>query len=283
MIGMVYSLVALGFVVIYKASGILNFAQGELLVLGAFVCWSTIAQLHLPVWVSLLVVFVYCIVLGFIIERSILRHMIGQSLVAIMMMTIGLSQIIRGIIILIWGATVQYYPKGFIPAEVWKIGAVSLPAQQVWSFAVAALLVVGLIVVFQYTRIGVVMRAASEDQLAAQASGVKVGNVFAYSWVIATLVAAAGGILLGSMTEVSLDLGFLGLAVFPVVVGGGLDSIIGAVICGPLVGILESVAVVYIDEIVGSGTKAIIPYVFLFLFLMFRPHGIFGQKQIERV
>ena len=283
MIGTVYTLVAVGFVLIYKSSGVLNFAQGELLLLGAYVCWSSIVQFHIPIWASFLIVIIYGLVLGLLIERLILRPLIGQSLIVIIMMTIGLSFILRGIVLLIWGSKTQAFPRELFPGEDLQIGGLSLPPQQVWSFAIAAVLVIALILAFRYTRAGLAMRAAAEDQLASQASGVRVSTVFAQTWIVSALVAAVGGILLGSLSTISLHLSEMGLKVFPVIIGGGLESILGAVICGPLVGILETLGDVYIGQYVGGYVSEVLPYIFLVLVLIIKPYGLFGLAQIRRI
>lgn len=282
MVGSIYSLVALGFVLIYKSSGIINVAQGQMLMVGAYVAWSLMVGLHLPVPVALLLTIVIAMLIGVLIERLALRPLIGQPILAIVMMTIALAAFLDGMTSLIWGANWQTFPD-FIPRTPILIGELSLSPQHIFSFVLAMGLLAIFSVFFRFTRIGLAMRATAEDHQIAQSLGVSVERVFTLAWVIAAVVSALGGILLGSINGINLSLSFLGLKVLPVVLLGGLESIPGAIIAGPIIGVLENIASFYVDPLVGGGVREVAPFVVLVLVLMIKPYGLFGLRRIERV
>lgn len=282
MVGSIYSLVALGFVLIYKSSGIINVAQGQMLMVGAYVAWSLMVGLHLPVPVALLLTIVIAMLIGVLIERLALRPLIGQPILAIVMMTIALAAFLDGMTSLIWGANWQTFPD-FIPRTPILIGELSLSPQHIFSFVLAMALLAIFSVFFRFTRIGLAMRATAEDHQIAQSLGVSVERVFTLAWVIAAVVSALGGILLGSINGINLSLSFLGLKVLPVVLLGGLESIPGAIIAGPIIGVLENIASFYVDPLVGGGVREVAPFVVLVLVLMIKPYGLFGLRRIERV
>ncbi len=282
MVGSIYSLIALGFVLIYKSSGIINVAQGQMLMVGAYVAWSLMVGLHLLVPVALLLTIVIAMLLGALIERLALRPLIGQPILAIVMMTIALAAFLDGMTLLIWGANWQTFPD-FIPRTPILIGELSLSPQHIFSFVLAMGLLAIFSVFFRFTRIGLAMRATAEDHQIAQSLGVSVERVFAMAWVIAAVVSALGGILLGSINGINLSLSFLGLKVLPVVLLGGLESIPGAIIAGPIIGVLENIASFYVDPFVGGGVREVAPFVVLVLVLMIKPYGLFGLRRIERV
>ncbi len=282
MVGSIYSLVALGFVLIYKSSGIINVAQGQMLMVGAYVAWSLMVGLHFPVPVALLLTIVIAMLLGVLIERLALRPLIGQPILAIVMMTIALAAFLDGMTSLIWGANWQTFPD-FIPRTPILIGEISLSQQHIFSFVLAMGLLALFSAFFRFTRIGLAMRATAEDHQIAQSLGVSVERVFAMAWVIAAVVSALGGILLGSINGINLSLSFLGLKVLPVVLLGGLESIPGAIIAGPIIGVLENIASFYVDPFVGGGIREVAPFVVLVLVLMIKPYGLFGLRRIERV
>lgn len=282
MVGSIYSLVALGFVLIYKSSGIINVAQGQMLMVGAYIAWSLMVGLHLPVPVALLLTIVIAMLIGVLIERLALRPLIGQPILAIVMMTIALAAFLDGMTSLIWGANWQTFPD-FIPRTPILIGELSLSPQHIFSFVLAMGLLAIFSVFFRFTRIGLAMRATAEDHQIAQSLGVSVERVFTLAWVIAAVVSALGGILLGSINGINLSLSFLGLKVLPVVLLGGLESIPGAIIAGPIIGVLENIASFYVDPLVGGGVREVAPFVVLVLVLMIKPYGLFGLRRIERV
>lgn len=282
MVGGIYGLVALGFVLIYKGTRIFNFAQGELLVLGAFLFWALLAQAHLALWAAVLLTSMAAVVIGFGVERTVLRPMIGQPILPIIMMTLALSIFLNGLVTLMWGGEWKVYPA-FIPMEGIRFMSFSLSRQHLVSFAIA-LTAFGLFsIFFQKSRHGLAIRATAEDHQVARSTGIQVTLVFGLIWAIATLISAVGGILLGTINGVNPALGQVGLKAIPAALVGGLESIGGAIAGGVIIGVLESVAAGYVDPLVGGGVKEVFPFVVLVVVLLFRPYGIFGLQRIERV
>src|SRR5467141_3413510 len=268
-VGAIYSLVALGFVIIFKSSGILNFAQGEFLLLGAYVFLAIVAQAHVPTLPALLLTFAFATLLGLVLERVILRPLIGEPIISVIMVTLGLSSVLRAIVQGIWGNDTRPLPvaRGYL-----------------YSAASFAVLLVALTLFFKYARPGIAMRATAASQQVALSMGISVRRIFALSWSIAAVVSAAGGILLATMRGgVDGSLAILGLKVLPVVIVGGLDSVGGAILGGLLVGVLENLAGGYLGPVFGGGVKEVAPFVALVLNLMVRPYGLFGKVRIERV
>lgn len=282
MVGGIYGLVAIGFVLIYKGTRIFNFAQGELLMLGAFFCWAMLVQAHMPLWASVLLTFAFAIAIGFAIERTALRPMLGQPILSVIMMTLALSVFLSGLVTLIWGGAWKVYPS-LIPMGGINFMGFTLSQQHLFGFVIALLTFAAFTLFFRRSRYGLAMRATAEDQQVARSSGVKVTLVFGLIWAIAALVSAVGGILLGTINGVNFTLGQIGLKAIPAALIGGLESIGGAIVGGLIIGVLESLAAGYIDPLVGGGVREIFPYVVLVIALLFRPYGIFGLKRIERV
>jgi branched-chain amino acid transport system permease protein len=281
-IGGVYSLIALGFVLIYKASDVLNLAHGELLLVGAYVSYALIAQIGLPLPVALLGTFAFAIVLGLAIERLALRPLIGEPVISVIMVTIGLAILLRALVVLVWGSEYRVYPQ-VLPKESVHLGPVTIGQEFVWSFVIAAALVALFGALFRYTKIGIAMRAVADDQQAALSMGINVRAVFAMSWAVAALVASVGGMLLASIQGAGVLLATLGLKALPVAIVGGLDSIIGAAVGGIIVGVLETLSAGYLDIPLGGGVRDVVPFVFLVVVLLLKPYGLFGKPRIERV
>jgi branched-chain amino acid transport system permease protein len=281
-IGGVYSLIALGFVLIYKASDVLNLAHGELLLVGAYVSYALIAQIGLPLPVALLGTFAFAIVLGLAIERLALRPLIGEPVISVIMVTIGLAILLRALVVLVWGSEYRVYPQ-VLPKESLHLGPVTIGQEFVWSFVIAAALVALFGALFRYTKIGIAMRAVADDQQAALSMGINVRAVFAMSWAVAALVASVGGMLLASIQGAGVLLATLGLKALPVAIVGGLDSIIGAAVGGIIVGVLETLSAGYLDIPLGGGVRDVVPFVFLVVVLLLKPYGLFGKPRIERV
>jgi branched-chain amino acid transport system permease protein len=236
----------------------------------------------MPLWLMVLVLCAGMIGLGFVLERGILRPMVGQPLVSVIMVTIGLSFVLQGLVAIIWGAGTR---KLALPVRLapYVIGPVFVSPINVVAAVIALVFLIAFGLFFTRSRLGVAMRAVADDQQASMVVGIRVSRVFALSWAIAGLAAAAGGIIWGNMLGASALLSLVGLKVFPVVILGGLDSLGGAIVGGLLMGAVESVAAGYLDPYVGGGTKDFIPYVLMILVLFIRPHGIWGHETIERV
>lgn len=287
--GAIYALVALGFVLIYKASDVINFAQGELLLVGTYVTFALIAQTGVPLrpwpWpLGVLAALVIAVGLGMAIERLVLRPLIGEPIISVIMVTIGLSSLLRAIVAGIFGTTQRAFPQ-IIPATPVNILGVNVTADRLWALGIAALLLVALSLFFRLSSTGIAMRAAADDQQAALSMGIAIQRIFAIAWSIAAMVATIGGLLVANITGgINTGLGNVGLLVFPAVILGGLDSIPGAIIGGIVVGMLEAFSAGYLNAQLGQqGLEAVLPYVLLILILMVRPYGLFGREIIERV
>ena len=281
-IGSVYAMIALGFALIFKSSRVINFAQGELLMLGAYFClWSTV-DLGVPFLASLVLTLLFSVVLGFGIERIFLRPMIGEPILSVIMLTIGIASFLRGATILFWGTDTRTFPEVFAATTV-QIGFVEISQVYIWSLGLSVIFLVVFALFFKYTRIGIAMRATADDQTAALSMGISVKQVFGMAWAVAAIVASVGGVLLGNINGINPTISNFGLKVFPAVILGGLDSIAGAIVGGFLIGLLESLSSGYLDPVFGGGVREVVPFVVLVLILMIRPYGLFGLKRIERV
>jgi len=282
MIGSMYALVALGFVLIYKATSVVNFAQGDLVMFGGYIAAALVVLYKLPLAVALPVLLGSMIALGFIIERGVLRPMVGQNVISVVMVTIGLSQVFQGSAAMLWGAQTKNIPLP-IPLEPYVIWEIYISPVNLVAALVSGVFLVAFAWFFRKSRMGIAMRATANDQQAAMAVGINVRFIFALSWAIAGLAAALGGVLWGNLIGVDTQLALVGLKVFPAVILGGLDSVPGALVGGLIIGAVESVAAGYVDPYVGGGTKDFLPYVLMILALMVRPYGFFGREIIERV
>ena len=279
--GGIYALVALGFVLIYKASDVINFAQGTLLMVGAYIGWG-LATAGLPFPLAFLLTMLIAGLLGLLIERIVLRPMIGEPIIAVIIVTLGLESMLRGLVFGTMSTEVRIFPQVFSIAPI-EIAGLPVPQIYAWALAIAAAAVVALTLFFRYSPQGIAMRAAADDQQAAMSMGIRISSVFGLSWALSAAVAAAGGILLGNLTGVNFTLADIGLQVFPVVILGGLDSIPGAIIGGLTIGVLQNLASAYLDPCVGGGLKNVAPFIILVIILMVKPYGLFGRERIERV
>lgn len=280
--GGVYGLIALGFVLIFKATGILNLATGAFMTLGAFVCLTFLTGVGAPFWLAFLLTLVFAFFLGIVIERLILRQLIGQPIISIIMVTIGLNSILQGTTHVVWGPEFRSFPEIF-PAEPLDLGFAIVPSSLLWGLIFAVLGMSIFILVFRYTRTGIAMRATASDQQAALSMGISVRWVFALSWSLGAVAAVIGGIVIGNISGISIYMGDIGLKVLAVIILGGLDSIGGAIIGGLIIGILNNLAGLYLDPLVGGGVKDVAPFVILVLIIMIRPYGLFGKELIERI
>lgn len=282
LIGLMYALIALGFVLIYKASDAINFAQGEMVMFAGLLVAVGMQEYGFPLIVSILTGIALMILFGITVERFMLRPLIGRPIVAIIMATIGLAAVLRGFGPMVWGTATKPLPLPISDAPIIIFG-LRLPVIHLLGAGMSLVLLAAFGYFFLKNRIGIALRAVADDQQTALAMGIDVKRYFAIAWIMAGIVSAIGGIVWGNLLGVDVHLSLVGLKVFPVVILGGLDSIPGAIIGGLLVGAIESVAAGYIDPYVGGGTKNFIPYIIMILALMVRPYGIFGEEIIERV
>ncbi len=282
MIGLMYGLIALGFVLIYKATDAINFAQGEFVMFAGFLAAGAADIAGAPFWVSVLLAIAGMVVLGFGLERVVLRPLIGRPVIAVVMATIGLAAVLRGSATLAFGAGTRVIAMP-IADEPIELGPVLLSPIQLVGAGVSIVFLAIFTWFFLKSRVGIAMRAVADSQQVAMAMGINVRRYFALAWAMAGIVSALGGIVWGAMVSVDNQLALVGLKVFPVVILGGLDSVLGAVVGGLIVGVVENLAAGYLDPYVGGGTKDFIPYVLMIAVLMIRPEGMFGRRRIERV
>jgi branched-chain amino acid transport system permease protein len=282
MIGLMYALIALGFVLIYKATDAINFAQGEFVMFAGFLAAGSAEIAGLPFWASALIAIGGMIALGFGLERAVLRPMIGRPVIAVVMATIGLAAVLRGTATMAFGAGTRVIDMP-VSDEPLHLGPIMLPPVEIVGAGVSLVFLAGFTWFFLKSRTGIAMRAVADNQQVSMAMGINVRRYFALAWAMAGMVSALGGIVWGAMLSVDNQLALVGLKVFPVVILGGLDSVIGAVVGGLIVGVVENLAAGYLDPYVGGGTKDFAPYVLMILVLMIRPEGIFGRRRIERV
>lgn len=282
-LGSIYGVIGICIVLIFRSTGVFNFAQGMFLVIGAFMCWTFITVLHFPAWLSFVITLVLAGILGLVIERLAFRPMIGQPILAAILMTVSLMAVLKGFTLLIWGGENQAYQPPILPQNPAYFGDVVLSQGYLWGFGVAVVMVGLFIYFFRRTRHGLVMSATSEDHQLARGIGIPVGRVFSLSWIIAAAASAAVGIILANLFSASLELELIGLKAFAVVILGGLESIPGALLAGLIIGLSESMAAGYIDPLVGGGIRDVFPFIVAIVVLVFRPHGLFGWKRIERV
>jgi len=281
-VGSVYALVALGFVLIYKASSVINFAQGELLMVGAYVCLVLLTTFQVPFWAAFFLTMAFSVILALVIERLVLRPMIGEPAISIIMITIGLSLVLKSIIAAVWGTQIKVFPPIFPQTPV-KLGEIVVSQVYIFTFLASMAFLILFALFFKFSRMGIAMRATANSNQVALSMGISVKKVFAISWCVAAVVSAVGGILIGNINGVNSTLGSVGLKVFPAVILGGLDSIPGAVIGGLIIGILENLSGGYLDHFFGGGVKEVAPFVILVVILMIKPYGLFGTEEIERV
>jgi branched-chain amino acid transport system permease protein len=282
MVGALYTLIAMGFVLIYKASEVINFAQGEQVMIGGYLALMMLSSLRLPLVLAILGTMAVMALLGFVVERGILRPLTGYPVVSVIMATIGLAAIFRGVAPMVWSAEVRGFPA-IVPAAPIHVLGVPLAPINLASAGLAFVCMAGLGYFFQRTRFGIAMRAVSDDPKAAATMGIDLRTILALAWAIAGMVSALGGVIWGRILGVDPQLAIVGLKVFPVVILGGLDSIMGAVVGGFVMGVLENLAAGYIDPLVGGGAKDVVPFIVLIVVLMIRPFGLFGREIIERV
>jgi len=281
LVGLMYALVALGIVVIYKASRNANMAQGAFCMVGGYVCVVLSSVLGLPMWAAIPLAVALMYFMGLLIERVLLRRMIGQPIIMVIMLTLGLEILLRGLIPGLFGSTVQPLDIGIAQTPLF-LGDIFINRAYLVG-GLIALVFIGGAVLFYNTAIGVRMRAVSDDQIASWAVGIKVESLIAVAWGIAGVAAAVSGILWGSVQGVDWTLSLLLLKALAIAILGGLDSVPGVLVAGVVLGVVENVAAGVLDPIVGGGTRDVVASAIILLTVMIRPHGLFGYHHIERV
>lgn len=282
-VGALYGVVAMSFVLIYKASQVVNFAQGEFLLIGAWVCWWLLTAYQLPFVWGMLLTFAFMLAFGILLQVCLLRPLIGEPVISVIMVTIGLSIFFQALMKWMFGVFAQPFPPIFASPDVRLFGVM---VQKVYlaSFTVSILIVGGLAIFFRYSRFGLAMRATAFDQQVAQSLGISVRQVFAMAWAISAVVSSVAGVVVGVVNGVSSALSSYGIKVFPAVILGGLDSIVGAVVGGLIIGVLENLAQYVDGQFLHWGNMyEVAPFYVLIIILMIRPYGLFGTRDIERI
>jgi branched-chain amino acid transport system permease protein len=281
-VGMVYALIALGFVVVWKSSSVANLALGQIVLLSSWFTYSMLVQAKLPLWIGFPIVILFALFLGWVIERLALRPLIAQPILALITVTLGVAYFIEGIVTFIWPWSVDAMPR-FFPREPVHIGPAVVSQEYVWVAGISLVAFVLLTLFYRYHKMGIAMRATADDQLAVQACGIPVTRIFSRSWMFACVVAALGGILISSIGGITYGLVETGLKGFSVVILGGLDSFPGAMLAGPIIGLAESLGGGYLTPFLWPGVKDIIPFVIIIIVMLIRPYGLFGEERIERI
>jgi len=282
MVGGIYALVALGWVLIYKCSGVLNLAMGELTLFGAYTTLY-FYTMGIPFVLSILCTLIIGIVLGILTERIFLDKLIGEPILAVIMVTVGLSFFFKGTIFFIWGTDTRVFTPAIFSLKPFTLGFLKISTVYFWSFVLAIALFLIFVAFFKYTRWGLSMQATADDETAALSLGVSARFVYAASWAIAFMSAGVGGALLGNINGVNISVSVLGLLVLPAVVLGGLNSVPGAVVGGITIGVLQNLAGTYLDAYFPGGVKEIFPFAFMVVVLLFLPYGFWGWVKIERM
>lgn len=285
MAGVMYSLVALGFVLIFKASGIFNFAQGVMALFAALTLVGLMEKFHLPVWLAIIGTIAVMIALAWLIERVMLRHLVNQEPIILFMATIGLAYVLEGMGDIMWGSDVKVLDIG-IPQGAWDWlwdQGIYIEKLEMFAAVTAGTLVIFLAIFFQKTRIGRALRAVADDHQAALSVGISLNTIWVIVWSVSGIVALVAGIMWGSKSGVQFSLSLIALKALPVLILGGFTSVPGAIIGGMIIGVGEKVAEVYLGPIVGGAIENWFAYMLALAFLLFRPQGLFGEKIIERV
>ncbi|MDD5288944.1 MAG: branched-chain amino acid ABC transporter permease [Dehalococcoidales bacterium] len=281
-VGMVYALIALGFVLVWKSSGVANLALGQLVLIASWMSYGMLADAGLPWWLGLPIVIVLSLLLGWIIERIILRPLIAQPILSLITVTLGLGFFLEGLVSFIWPQSVAALPRLF-PQTPIHIGTAVVSQEYLWAAVISLLMFGGLSLYFKYNKMGIAMRATADDQKAVQACGIPVTKIFSRSWMFACVLAAVGGILMSSIGGITYGLVHTGLKAFSVVILGGLDSFLGAMIAGPIIGLAENLGGGYLTPLTWPGVKDVIPFIIIIIVMFIKPYGLFGEERIERI
>ena len=285
--GCIYALIGLGFTIIFKASEVINFAQGELLLVGAYIVSSGVFEWHLPFLLALLLGIAVTVIIGLLFERVVLRRMIGRPVFSILMITIGLDIVLRTAVIMGWGSNPIPAASPFTITSGFITGGVHFGANDLWTIAVTIVLCAALFYFFRYTKYGLAMRATALDQEAALAVGINIRTVYALAWGIAAAIATIGGVFLAiDSFAINPTFGNAALIAFPAIILGGIDSVSGAVVGGIIIGVITELTAGYesgVANILGAGIHEITPYLIMILILLIRPYGLFGTRKVERI
>ena len=276
--GGLYALAALAFVLVYKATRVVNIAIGEMLMVGAYLFFTFAASFALPIWMAVIGAVIGTGLLGAIVERTMIRRLLGEPPISVFMVTVGLASILVGGVEIIWTADQRRLPE-FLPNAPIMVGEAFLAPKVFYGALIAAVLIGAVLLVFRFWRGGVALRATASDQAAAYSMGINVPRVFSLAWVASAMIASVAGIMVGAIGGISSSMGVFGLSVLVVVIVGGLDSVLGALVGGVFIGLIEALAGAFL----GGEYKLLATFIVLVLVLMVRPYGLFGTHEIERL
>lgn len=276
--GGLYALAALAFVLVYKATRVVNIAIGEMLMVGAYLFFTFAASFALPIWMAVIGAVIGTGLLGAIVERTMIRPLLGEPPISVFMVTVGLASILVGLVEIIWSADQRRLPE-FLPKAPIMVGDAFLAPKVFYGALIAAVLIGAVLLVFRFWRGGVALRATASDQAAAYSMGINVPRVFSLAWVASAMIASVAGIMVGAIGGISSSMGVFGLSVLVVVIVGGLDSVLGALVGGVFIGLIEALAGAFL----GGEYKLLATFIVLVLVLMVRPYGLFGTHEIERL
>ena len=276
--GGLYALAALAFVIVYKATRVVNIAIGEMLMAGAYLFFTFAAMFALPLWLAIPAAVLGSGLLGAAIERTIIRPLLGEPPISVFMVTVGLASVLVGVVEVIWSADQRRLPE-FMPTNPIMVGEAFLAPKVFWGGVIAVVMIAAVLLLFRFWRGGVALRATASDQAAAYSVGINVPRVFSLSWVVSSMIAAVSGIIVGSIGGLSSSMGVFGMSVLVVVIVGGLDSVLGALVGGVFIGLVEALAGSYL----GGEYKLLATFIVLVCILMVRPYGLFGTHEIERL
>ncbi len=276
--GGLYALAALAFVMVYKGTRVVNIAIGEMLMIGAYLFFTFAVTFELRLWLAMPAAVLSAGLLGAVIERTMIRPLLGEPPISVFMVTVGLASVLVGLVELIWTADQRRLPD-FLPTTPVMVGDAFLAPKVFYGSLIAVVLIAAVLLVFRFWRGGIALRATASDQAAAYSMGINVPRVFSLAWVVSAMIAALSGIIVGSIGGISSSMGVFGLSVLVVVIVGGLDSVLGALVGGLLIGLIEALAGSYL----GGEYKLLATFIVLVIVLMIRPYGLFGTHEIERL
>ncbi len=281
-VGMVYALIALGFALVWKSSSVANLALGQLVLISSWFTYGMLVQAKFPYWLGFPLTILFALFLGWMIERLTLRPLIAQPILSLITVTLGVAYFLEGVVTFIWPVSVGALPRIF-PQEPIHVGPAVVSQEYIWAAGISLALFGLLSLFFRYHKMGIAMRATADDQLAVQACAIPVTSVFSTSWMFACVVAAIGGVLVSSIGGITHGLVETGLKSFSVVILGGLDSFVGCIVAGPIIGLCENLGGGYLTQFIGPGIKDVIPFVIIIIVMVVKPYGLFGETRIERI
>jgi branched-chain amino acid transport system permease protein len=276
--GGLYVLAALGFVIIFKASNVFNFAMGEMMMFGAYLFFAMTVQLHFGWPLAVLAALAGSVVLALVIDRALLQPLLGQPVIVLVMVTLGVGSMIKGASGMIWGPDIVQMPD-FLPRKPIFIGDILIPGKLAWGFLAVGVIAAAFMAYYRFSRAGIAIRATSSDQITAEGMGINVRRIFSLTWAIAGILAGASGIVIGSLNGITPQLGSVALNVLAVVMLAGISSVGGVIVAGIFIGWVETLVGAYL----GAAWQNFMPYLIVLLVMTVKPNGLFGEQQIERI